>query len=98
MITDERMPGMSGTALIREVRGIRPKIPIMLVTGHVGAVVVRRAREAGADEVLRKPVSITDLATSLARILRVPGIPGTLIASGHEGNASLHETGQVRRT
>ena len=69
----------------------------MLVTGHVGAGVVGRAREAGADEVLKKPVSVRDLATSLARILRVPGIPGPADASGHESNASPDEADQGRR-
>jgi PAS domain S-box-containing protein len=69
VITDERMPGMSGTALIREIRGIRRAIPILLVSGYVGGEVVRRALESGADEVLKKPLSAHELATSLARVL-----------------------------
>ena len=68
-ITDERMPGMSGSALIREVRGIRDRMPIVLMSGYVGGAVARRAREAGADEVLKKPLSARDLAASLARVL-----------------------------
>ena len=43
VITDERMPGMSGSALIREVRGIRRSIPILLVSGYVGGLVTNRA-------------------------------------------------------
>ena len=69
MVTDERMPGMSGSALIRELRGIRRDIPILLVSGYVGGAVVRRALESGADEVLKKPISARELATSLARAL-----------------------------
>jgi PAS domain S-box-containing protein len=69
VITDERMPGMSGSALIREIRGIRRAIPILLVSGYVGGEVVRRAMESGADEVLKKPLSARELATSLARVL-----------------------------
>ena len=69
VITDERMPGMSGSALIREIRGIRRAIPILLVSGYVGGEVERRALESGADEVLKKPLSARDLATSLARVL-----------------------------
>jgi CheY-like chemotaxis protein len=69
VITDERMPGMSGSALIREVREIRRAIPILLVSGYLGAAVVQRARDAGADEVLKKPLSARELATSLARVL-----------------------------
>ena len=33
VITDERMPGMSGSTLIREVRAIRAGIPTMLMSG-----------------------------------------------------------------
>ena len=75
MITDERMPGMTGTALIRELRGIRREIPILLMSGYVGGAIASRAREAGANEVMKKPLSARDLATSLARVLRqqVPG-------------------------
>jgi nitrogen-specific signal transduction histidine kinase/CheY-like chemotaxis protein len=70
LIADERMPGLSGTALIREVRGVRRAIPILLMSGYVGGAVASRAREAGADDVLKKPVLARDLATSLARVLQ----------------------------
>ena len=69
LITDERMPGISGSALIREVRGIRERIPIVLMSGFVGGALASRAREAGAEEVLKKPLSARDLAASLARVL-----------------------------
>jgi PAS domain S-box-containing protein len=70
VITDESMPGTSGSELIRKLRAIRPKIPIVLVSGYLNAAVVQRAREAGADEVLKKPLSARELATSLARVLQ----------------------------
>src|SRR5262245_8587629 len=70
VITDERMPGMTGSALIRELRGIRRQIPILLMSGYVGGAVASRAHEAGANEVMNKPLSARDLATSLARVLR----------------------------
>ena len=69
LITDERMPGMSGSRLIREVRGIRGGIPVVLMSGYVGGPVSVRARAAGAEEVLQKPLSARDLAASLARVL-----------------------------
>src|SRR5262245_38957016 len=69
VITDERMPGMSGSALIREVRSVRGTIPIVLASGYLGDAVVQRALESGADEVLKKPLSARELASSLARVL-----------------------------
>jgi CheY-like chemotaxis protein len=73
VITDESMPGTSGSELIRKMRAIRPKIPIVLMSGYLNTAVVQRAREAGADEVLKKPLSSRELATSLARVLRGHG-------------------------
>jgi PAS domain S-box-containing protein len=76
IVTDERMPGLSGSELIREVRAIRRAIPILLVGGYFGGQVTALALEAGADEVLNKPLSARDLAMSLARVLRSRcGIP-----------------------
>jgi PAS domain S-box-containing protein len=70
VITDESMPGTSGSELIRKMRAIRPQIPIVLMSGYLNTAVVQRAREAGADEVLKKPLSARELAASLARVLR----------------------------
>jgi CheY-like chemotaxis protein len=69
VITDERMPRLSGSSLIREMRGIRRKIPILLVSGYLGGSVANRAYNAGADEVLKKPMLARELATILARVL-----------------------------
>jgi PAS domain S-box-containing protein len=68
IITDERMPGLSGSALIREVRAIRSSMPILLVSGYVGGMVTSRAYNSGATEVLKKPLSARELATTLARV------------------------------
>jgi CheY-like chemotaxis protein len=51
------------------VRAIRPAIPILLVGGYVGGQVTALALEAGADEVLKKPLLARELAMSLARVL-----------------------------
>ena len=70
VITDERMPGMSGSALIEKVRSIHRSVPIVLVSGYVGGMVSTMAYNAGANEVLKKPLSARELAVSLARVLR----------------------------
>jgi CheY-like chemotaxis protein len=70
LVTDERMPGMAGSRLIREVRSIRPDIPIVLMSGFIGGTVLTSAREAGADEILKKPLSARELASTLARVVQ----------------------------
>jgi len=64
VLTDERMPGLSGSALIREIRAIREAIPIVLMSGYLGM------ESIDADVVLKKPFSARDVAESEARVLR----------------------------
>jgi PAS domain S-box-containing protein len=69
VITDESMPGMSGSELIRKMRTLRPTLPAVLMSGYLSAAVAERAREAGANEVLKKPLSARQLGTALERAL-----------------------------
>ena len=70
VITDESMPGASGSELIRKMRVLRPTMPILLVSGYLNAAVIERAREAGASEVLKKPLSARQLQIAVERVLR----------------------------
>jgi CheY-like chemotaxis protein len=69
VITDESMPGASGSELIRRMRAQRATLPILLVSGFLSAPVIERAREAGATEVLKKPMSSRQLEAVLERLL-----------------------------
>jgi PAS domain S-box-containing protein len=69
ILTDEAMPDLVGTELAHEIRRIQPTLPIILMSGHGGAQLTRRAAAVGAKEVLRKPLQGRDLAESLARVL-----------------------------
>ena len=67
LITDLRMPGMSGDELIRAIRSCRPLVPVILVSGYVGDASTT-ADSGLADEVLIKPLRTNALAESLARM------------------------------
>ncbi|MET0350410.1 MAG: PAS domain-containing protein [Rhizobacter sp.] len=69
VITDDRMPQLTGTSLMASVRARRADLPVLLVTGYPAAAVTRRARAGGAAAVLGKPLSARELATALARSL-----------------------------
>ena len=69
VLTDEAMPDLVGTELAREVRLLRPDVPIILMSGHGGAALEERAAAIGVREVLHKPLQRVDLAESLARAL-----------------------------
>jgi PAS domain S-box-containing protein len=70
VITDEVMPGLSGTDLARSLRRYRSDLPIMLVSGYIGPMMSERALAAGVDAILKKPVQSHELASALARVLK----------------------------
>lgn len=70
VLTDETMPALIGTDLARQIRLLRPDIPIVLMTGYSGGPLNERARAAGVREVLRKPLQSKDIAECLRRVLR----------------------------
>jgi PAS domain S-box-containing protein len=70
IVTDEAMPDLTGTELAREIRRLRPAIPIILISGYGGTQLTARAAAIGVDEVLHKPVQSRDLAESLQRVLK----------------------------
>src|SRR5467141_116043 len=76
VITDETMPDLAGVELAREIRRVRPELPIVLMSGYSGAQLTERARAAGVAEVLRKPLVRRDIAEALGRALR-PNISAT---------------------
>ena len=72
VLTDERMPDLTGSELAREIRQLRPEIPILLMSGYGGPQLSERAQAARVIEVLRKPLVRRDIAEPVARALRAP--------------------------
>ena len=59
-----------GSELAREIRKIRPDIPIVLMSGCVTPAPTERARTLGIAEVLPKPLVQGDMARGLAKALQ----------------------------
>jgi len=75
LLSDEAMPGLTGSELALEARRLRPGLPVLLMTGFASPALLQRAREAGVAEVLGKPLAARDLARALAAALQTD--PGT---------------------
>jgi FixJ family two-component response regulator len=72
VLTDETMPDLTGTELTREMRRLRPNIPVILMSGFSGTQLSERARAAGVIDVLRKPLVRRDVAEPVARAQAQP--------------------------
>jgi len=70
VVTDGRMPGMTGFALIAALRRLRAAVPVVLVTGYLGADAdADLGPEHAADAILRKPVALRQLVEVVARLV-----------------------------
>lgn len=69
VVTDQIMPHMSGVRLTKKIHGIRPHIPVILMTGFRDSFNELQATEAGVRDFILKPFSHRDLAKLLDRML-----------------------------
>jgi DNA-binding NtrC family response regulator len=67
-VTDLTMPGMSGFDLARALLELRPKLPILVMSGLVGPDERVRAEKLGIRELALKPLSMHELGEILARM------------------------------
>lgn len=66
VVSDVRMPGIDGMALLRRLLGTDPSLPVILVTGHGDVPMAVEAMRIGAFDFLEKPFN-PDRMTELAK-------------------------------
>ncbi len=69
VITDEVMPGLTGTQLTEALHTHAPDLPVLLISGYGGAALASRAAAAGVTKVLAKPLQRAELARAVADVL-----------------------------
>src|ERR1700753_2508101 len=76
IVLDWMMEGMSGLELTKQVRTSaqtpNPFVPIIMLSGHTHVDYVRQARDAGVNEFLAKPVSVSAILTRLISVIEHP--------------------------
>jgi two-component system response regulator FixJ len=69
IITDVRMPGMSGIELLRELKKIAPLLPVVVMTGHGDIPLAVEAMKLGAIEFIEKPFDDEVLIASVGNAI-----------------------------
>jgi len=69
LVTDVRLPGISGLEVLRRIRNSRPDLNIILITGILDPVIRRNVADAGADAFFLKPIEIADFLDAVERCL-----------------------------
>ncbi|HEX2923889.1 MAG TPA: response regulator, partial [Chloroflexota bacterium] len=69
VITDLRMPGMSGWELASEIKRFNPSTPIIAMTGWPVDLIRDGPRCSEMEAIIQKPYRVNDLRAKVARIL-----------------------------
>ena len=69
IITDVRMPGLSGIDLLRHVKGIKLSLPVIIMTGHGDVPLAVEAMKSGASDFIEKPVDDEIMLAAVRRAL-----------------------------
>ncbi len=69
VVSDIRLPGMDGMALLKELQAIDPELPVVLITGHGDVSLAVQAMKGGAHDFIEKPFSPDYLVEVVRRAL-----------------------------
>ncbi|MBL9215992.1 MAG: PAS domain S-box protein [Opitutaceae bacterium] len=69
VLTDLTMPGLTGIDLAREIRTIRPGMPVIITSGFLGTKATEAAQALGIIHYVRKPYSLQTLSVQLRQAL-----------------------------
>jgi DNA-binding NtrC family response regulator len=82
VLTDLVMPGLNGIAVLGALRGHRPDLPVLAISGAEPDEQVRQRLQQYGTAVIEKPFSAE--------------VPGSAVAAALERRASLEEAARVR--
>jgi DNA-binding NtrC family response regulator len=89
IISDLLLPGMDGVAFLRQVKGLCPTLPYILLTGHGSVRSAVEAMKEGATDYLTKPVDTDELKVVITKALELHRLTREVeqlraqIANGH---------------
>src|SRR5213079_3421568 len=78
VVTDLKLPGISGLELVRQVHAAKPRLPIILMTAHGTTETAIEATKFGAYDYLLKPfemnelLELVDTAVTSSRLMTEP--------------------------
>jgi len=70
VVTDIRMPGMSGLELLEKIQSQSPLLRVVIMSAYSDMPNIRRAMHLGAYDFLTKPLDLQDLRATVQRAMR----------------------------
>lgn len=97
VITDVRMPDMSGLDLLKRLRGLSCLLPVIVMTGHGDIQLAVEAMKAGAIDFLEKPFNDDRVLGAVSSALEVRRAESERISRRHEVEERLASLSQRER-
>jgi PAS domain S-box-containing protein len=74
IVSDIKLPGMDGLALLSAIKQLRPGTPTLLITGHGERDLAVQALRGGAYDFVQKPIDRDYFVASLERAIQMRGL------------------------
>ena len=72
VVLDLKMPELGGVAVLQQIRGLNPHIPVIVLTGAGTPETEQHVYALGASEFIEKEFSLHLLGDALKRLLKTP--------------------------
>ncbi len=89
LVTDIRMPGISGIELLQYLESLCPALPVIVITAHSDLDSAVTAYRAGAFEYLPKPFDVDKAVMLVRRAARVRGPRPAAAAAVEQGTSAI---------
>jgi two-component system response regulator FixJ len=89
IVTDVRMPEMSGIELVRRLKAAGRRDPVIVITGHADVPLAIEAMKAGVADFIEKPFDDEVLLGAIRTAVRDGGAPNQIDAEGAEAARRL---------
>ncbi len=72
VIMDIKMPVMNGLDALAQIKKLKPRVPVVMITGYESDDVAAQAMRLGANDYLTKPFDRQRILSKIQAILRPP--------------------------
>ena len=69
MLLDIKMPKIHGIEILKEVKKIKPKLPVIIVTGYQSVEMAQEALKNGATDYIPKPFESKHILKAVAQLI-----------------------------
>ncbi len=69
VLLDVKMPEMDGLETLREMRKIKPAVPVVLLTAYGESEIMKKAEQMGVQHFINKPFDLEELRFTVQRVL-----------------------------